>query len=61
VERLKLVSLIATFTVKEGKMEEAIEVVKEIVPITNESESRCLIYIAHTIKGRKNKNLIVFY
>jgi len=61
VERLKMVSLIATFTIKEGKMEEAIEVVKEIVPKVKESEPGSLIYTAHTIKGRKNKNSIVFY
>ena len=56
-----MVSLIATFTIKEGKMEEAIEVVKEIVPKVRESEPGSLTYIAHTIKGRKNKNSIVFY
>ncbi len=56
-----MVTLIATFTVKEGKMEEAIEVVKEIVPKVRESEPGSLAYIAHTIKGRKNKNSIVFY
>ena len=56
-----MVSLIATFTVKEGKMEEAVDVLKQIVPKIKESEPGCLIYIPHTIRGRKNKNSIVFY
>ena len=56
-----MVSLIATFTVKEGKMEEAIKVAKGIVPKVKETEPGCLAYVAHTIKGRKNKNSIVFY
>jgi len=56
-----MVSLIATFTVKEGKMEEAVEVLKKIVPKVKESEPGCLSYIPHTIRGRKNKNSIVFY
>ncbi|MHA1350876.1 MAG: putative quinol monooxygenase, partial [Promethearchaeota archaeon] len=56
-----MVSLIATFTVKEGKMEEAVEVLKQIVPKIKESEPGCLIYVPHTIRGRKNKNSIVFY
>ncbi len=56
-----MVSLIATFTVKEGKMEEAVEVLKQIVPKIKESEPGCLIYTPHTIRGRKNKNSIVFY
>ena len=56
-----MVSLIATFTVKEGKMEEAVEVLKLIVPKIKESEPGCLTYIPHTIRGRKNKNSIVFY
>jgi len=56
-----LVSLIATFKVLEGKMDEAIEVLKDIVPKVKESEPGCLVYIPHTIKGRRNKDMIVFY
>ena len=56
-----MVCLIATFTVKEGKMEEAVKVLKQIVPKIKESEPGCLIYTPHTIRGRKNKNSIVFY
>ena len=52
---------IATFIVKEGKMEEAIEALKEIVPKVRETDTGCLYYAAHTVKGRKNKNIIIFY
>lgn len=55
------VTLIATLKVREGKMEEAIEVLKEIVPKVKEAEPGCLVYIPHTVKGRKNKNTIIFY
>lgn len=42
-------------------MDEAIELLKEIVPKVRESESGCIAYIPHTIKGAKNKNTIIFY
>ncbi len=47
--------------VKEGKMEEAIEVLKEIAPKVRESEPGTLEYIPHTVKGSKEKNTILFY
>ena len=56
-----MVSIIARVHVKEGKMEEAIKVLKEIVPKIKENEAGCLEYIPHVVKGRKNKNKIVFY
>jgi quinol monooxygenase YgiN len=56
-----MVIQIATFIVKEGMMEEAIEALKEIVPKVRESEPGCLQYVALTVKGRKNKNTIIFY
>ena len=56
-----MVIQIATFKVKEGMMEEAIEALKEIVPKVRESEPGCLQYVALTVKGRKNKNTIIFY
>jgi len=56
-----MITLIATLTVKEGKMDEAIEILKELVPKVKESESGCKAYIPHTVKGRKNKNSIIFY
>ena len=42
-------------------MEEAIEALKEAVPKVKESESGCLEYIPHTVKGSKEKNTIIFY
>ena len=42
-------------------MEEAIELLKEVVPKVRESESGCLVYIPHTVKGAKNKRKIMFY
>ncbi|NVM01534.1 MAG: antibiotic biosynthesis monooxygenase [Candidatus Helarchaeota archaeon] len=56
-----MVSLVATLTIKEGKMEEAIQIIKEIVPKVRSSESGCKAYIPHTVKGRKNKQKIIFY
>ncbi len=42
-------------------MDEAIEVIKEIVPKVKNSESGCKAYIPHVVKGKKNKNMIIFY
>jgi quinol monooxygenase YgiN len=56
-----MITLIATFQIKEGKIDEAIALLKEIVPEVKKSESGCVAYIPHTVKGTKNKNTIVFY
>ncbi len=56
-----MVTLIATVTVKEGKMEEAVKALREIVPQVRKSEPGTLSYIAHTVSGHKGKNLIIFY
>jgi len=53
--------LIATLKVKEGNMEKAIEVLKEIVPKIKAAEPGLLEYTPHTVKGRKNKNTIILY
>ena len=42
-------------------MDEAIELLKQIVLKVRETEPGCLAYIPHTVKGAKNKNTIVFY
>jgi quinol monooxygenase YgiN len=55
------ITIIASVQVKEGKMEEAKEVLKELVPKIKQSEQGTLEYIPHTVKGRKEKNTIVFY
>ena len=56
-----MVSLIAIVKVKDGLMEKAIEILKEIVPKIKESEPGTLEYIPHTVKGSKFKNTILFY
>ena len=54
-----MITIIATLIVKEGKMEQAIEALKEIVPKIRESEPGCLVYIPHTVRGENN--MIMFY
>jgi len=53
------ISIIATIHVKEGKIEEAKEVLKEIVPKVRASEPGLLAYIPHTVKDQENT--IVWY
>ena len=53
------ISLIATLRVKNGNMEKAIEVLKEIVPKIKDSEPGLLEYIPHTVK--QDPNAIIFY
>ena len=55
------ITIIAIINVKEGKMKEAIEQLKTIVPKVLNSEPGCLSYIPHIVKGSKNKNKILFY
>ncbi|HNW29033.1 MAG TPA: putative quinol monooxygenase [Spirochaetota bacterium] len=54
-----MITLIAKLKVKEGKMDEAIGILKEIVPKVKESEPGCLAYIPHTVRGEENT--ILFY
>jgi quinol monooxygenase YgiN len=54
-----MITLIATLKVKEGKMEEAIKVLKEVVPKVKASEPGCLEYIPHTVRG--DETTIIFY
>jgi quinol monooxygenase YgiN len=56
-----MVTLIATLQVKPGKMEEAIEVLKEMAANVKSSESGTLEYIPHTVKGEGFENTIIFY
>ncbi len=56
-----MITLIATLKVKEGKMDEVIEILKEIIPKIRASEPGCKAYIPHTVKGKKNKDNILFY
>jgi quinol monooxygenase YgiN len=54
-----MITLIATVKVKQGKMDEAVNVLKEIVPKIKEAEPGCLAYTPHTIRGEDNT--IIFY
>ena len=56
-----MVTIIAEVIVKEGKMDEVKEVLKEMVSNIKKSEPGTLEYIPHTIAGRKFKNTILFY
>ena len=56
-----MVTIIATVEVKEGKMEEVKEVLKDMVAQIKASEPGTLEYIPHTVKGRDFKNKIIFY
>jgi len=56
-----MVTVIASVEVKDGSMEKAKEVLKEIVRKVKESEPGTLEYIPHTVKGSKFKNTILFY
>ena len=54
-----MITLIATVKVKEGKMDEAVKVLREIVPKIKEAEPGCLVYIPHRVRGEDNT--IIFY
>ncbi len=54
-----MITLIATVKVKAGKMDEAVEVLREIVPKIKEAEPGCLVYIPHRVRGEDNT--IIFY
>ncbi len=54
-----MIKLIATLKVKEGKMEEAISILKEIVLKIKAGEPGCLEYIPHTVRG--DEKTIIFY
>jgi quinol monooxygenase YgiN len=56
-----MVTIIAEVKVKEGKMEEVKEVLKEMVSNIKESEAGTLEYIPHVIAGKKFENTILFY
>jgi len=56
-----MITVIATLEVKEGKMEEVKEVLKEMVANIKASEPGTLEYIPHTVKGNDFKNQIIFY
>ena len=54
-----MITLVATVKVKEGKMDEAVKALKEIVPKIKAAEPGCLVYIPHKVSGEDNT--IIFY
>ena len=54
-----MITLIATLKIKEGKTQEAIDALKEIVPKIKASETGCMEYIPHTVRG--DERTIIFY
>jgi len=56
-----MVTLIATLKIKEGKMSEALEILKEMVRNIKASEPGTLEYIPHTVQGKDLENTIIFY
>jgi len=54
-----MITLIATLKIKEGKVEEAVNVLKEVVPKIKASEPGCLEYIPHTVRGDENTLLFM--
>ena len=56
-----MVTLIATLKIKEGKMEEAIKILKEMAANIKASEPGTLEYIPHKVKGEGLENTIIFY
>ena len=53
------ITVIASVRVKNGNIEAAMDVLKEIVPKIRESEPGLLAYIPHTVK--QDPNAIIFY
>lgn len=54
-------TVIAALKIKEGKMEEAIQILKEDIPKLLKNEPGCLTYIPYTVKGDENSKTIVIY
>ena len=55
-----MLGLIGTYKIKEGKMEEALALAREVVQLGRDSDPGLLNMFAYTVKGRKHKNEIIF-
>jgi len=55
------ITIFATLKIKEGKMDEAIAALKEVVPQVLAAEPGCLAYMPHTVRGPGNENTIIYY
>jgi quinol monooxygenase YgiN len=54
-------TVVATLKVKKGKMDEAIQILKEDIPKLLKNEPGCLAYVPHTVKGEGNGSTIIMY
>ncbi|MFX1385697.1 MAG: putative quinol monooxygenase [Promethearchaeota archaeon] len=55
------ITIVVTYKVKDGKMEEAIKDLKKIVPGLRKSAPGLIEFIPYTAKWHKNKNLLIFF
>jgi quinol monooxygenase YgiN len=55
------ITLIATMSIREGMMEDAKEALKEAVPKVKANEPGLLEYSPHTVTGKGNESIIIFY
>ena len=53
------ITIVAKLTIREGKMEEAKEALKEAMKVVKETEPGTLEYIAHTVKDADNEIIFV--
>lgn len=54
-----MITIIAKLKVKEGKMDEAVAVIKKLAPKIKEAEPGCIEYLPHTVRG--DDHAILFY
>ena len=54
-------TVIAVLKVKEGKMNEAVKVLRALIPQVRKAERGTITYVPRTIEGIKEKNSILFY
>ena len=55
-----MLAIITTYEIREGKMEEALEISRELEQQVKDSDPGLLDMFTYTVKGRKHKNKIVF-
>jgi quinol monooxygenase YgiN len=53
-----MITIIAKLKVKDGKMDEAIAILKEIIPKLKAEEPGCVEYTPHTVRGEDHAILI---
>lgn len=56
-----MITIITTISIKEGLMEKAINILKEIIPQLREDHPGILDYIPYIIKGKEFENKIIIY